>query len=496
MLARAGDAVDWVRGLEAWVDRSPRSVRVLVREGLSIEPERVNCLARAEILWETNPAPGNWLAVDADPPEPERVLNTVVCLGNSRARDILTVLGRAYRWLAPEGRLLLVDYFMGDSPVASGEGFLVAENVLSLAARAGFRFEAARAVALPWRGPSVEDRQRAVTAQPQMLVLTREERPGRWRVTYQEPGRFGQVRELFEQVFGHPMSDALWYWKYGQGRGQGALVLRDDRVVAHYGGLTRQVLYRGRPERAGQVADVMVEPGDRGVLTRQGAFFRAAASVPETCSGYGNKHLIGYGFPNRRHFALAERLGLYVEVERIVELTWPRVATRSEKWMLEDLLRLNPGRAAREVSRVWQGMAADLRDAIVGVRDYHWLRHRYLEHPEHVYRVLAVRRRWRRAMLGIVVLRMHEGRMELMDLVGSAADLPDLVFAARQEADTEGCTDLFCWITSSYVKWLASAGATVTDPDVCIPTSIRTPGPDPAELRGRWWLMSGDTDFR
>ncbi|AGA33568.1 hypothetical protein TVNIR_1907 [Thioalkalivibrio nitratireducens DSM 14787] len=365
--------------------------------------------------------------------------------------------------------------------------------MLSLASRAGFRLEGQCAVQLPWAGPAGE---RGAAAAGELLVLAREQAAGRWRVTYQEPELLPEVQALFQRVFGHPMSEALWHWKYGQGRGQGALTLRDGRVVAHYGGLTREVRFLGRREWAGQVADVMVEAGDRGVLTRQGAFFRAAASVPETCSGYGSKHLIGFGFPNRRHFTLAERLGLYAEVGRMVEPRWPAAAATNGRWRLADLAELPAGRAARAVERLWAAMARDLQEAIVGVRDYAWLRYRYLQHPEYRYRVFGVRRRWRPGWRGVIVLREHAQRVELMDLVGSLGSLPELVAAARDWAAAAGYPEVFAWITSTHAASLGLDDATVTDPDVVVPTSIRTPGPAPAELNGRWWLMSGDTDFR
>lgn len=483
----------WVDTLGNWFSEDTAPVRALTREGLRIDLADVPMLRAAEWVVEEGWSHSDLGRLGSEPPEPSKPLQAVVCLGTLFARDALTLYGRAYRWLAPGGVLFIADFF-SDEPQEHGlAGCPIRSQMLALAFRAGFSLMAERATRLTWELPH---RERESLATGTVLVFRRPIDPGRWRVTYQEPARLGQARSLFRDVFGHEISEEFWDWKYGEGRGQGALVLNGERVVGHYGVQTRRVLISGKPIRAAQVADVMVEPGERGVLTRKGPFFQAAASMAESCAGFGSKHLIGYGFPNERHHRLAERLGLYREVERITQLTWPASPDGANRWVIQDLASFKPRRARRTVNRLWDAMAADLGDMIVAVRDFDWLQHRYLEHPDHSYQVLVVRQRWSWRLMGLAVLREHESAVELMDLIGPLKRMRGVVQAMRGYAANLGRPELFCWITSGKAGRLLSDDARETDPDVCIPTSVHTPGPNPEGLRGRWWLMSGDTDFR
>ena len=482
----------WDECVSEWlVPEHGGRVRVVFETGLAPLPPALLDLG-AELVAVPAIPPGAWEAGEPDAEPPAATLERLLYFGTAHARDMLVLFGRAYRELNGAGRLLLLDHFCRRRG-EPGDGHLSVDQLQSLASRAGFVVEAELPVSLPWppRGGGA-----ACVPRGLLVAFRRVPAVRRWRVTWQEPHRLAEVRALFARVFGHAMSEALWRWKYGGGRGQGALAIRDGEVVGHYGVLTRSVRYLGRPERAAQVADVMVEPGDRGVLTRRGAFFLTAASMPEACCGYGSKHLIGFGFPNHRAFRVAERLGLYASVDRITELSWPAVTGERARWAFEDLAQRSAAQASRLVDRLWTAMAGALGEAIVGVRDYAWVRYRYLRHPEHDYRVLVIRTpTWRRA-LGVIVLRLHDDRAELMDVIAPPARLESLVAAAREAAGRAARSQLFCWASSRCASYLDTNGASETDPDVCIPTSIHTAGPSPAEITGRWWLMSGDTDFR
>ena len=90
----------------------------------------------------------------------------------------------------------------------------------------------------------------------------------RWQVGHVLPENFPEIAALFQEVFGHPLSRDLWDWKYGSGRGNAVAARKDGKMVAHYGGMYRDILVGGRPERVAQICDVMVHSHERGVLTR------------------------------------------------------------------------------------------------------------------------------------------------------------------------------------------------------------------------------------
>jgi hypothetical protein len=315
------------------------------------------------------------------------------------------------------------------------------------------------------------------------------------------PDQAEAMRALFAEVFGHEMSAAHWHWKYADGHGVGVGLLREGRMVAHYGGVPRRVLFRGRPELACQVCDVMVARSANAALVRKGPLYRVAARFLDAEVGFGRPHLLAFGFPSARHHAVAERLGLYGQLDRFVSLSWPAAAQPGgPRPSVQPIGRAGRGFDAAEtrvVDRLWRAMAAALPEAIVGVRDAAWLRHRYLMHPGWRYELLLVRHGWLRRPLGVVVLRAREAdRLELLDVVGAPAAYPALVRAARSRAHALGLPRVEAWITESQRTLLAPAGeATVTDLQIPLPHIVHTPGPAAEEQRGRWLLLGGDADF-
>ena len=345
-----------------------------------------------------------------------------------------------------------------------------------------------------------------------LLRLRRNSRP-RW-----QPGRIAgrgidQMRALFAEVFGHEMSAAHWQWKYGDGRGLGVGVwqsvaddggiVADPPLIAHYGGMVRDIRYFGRPAKALQCGDVMVASAGRATLSRRGPMFIATATCLEHEIGYGTPHLVGFGFPNERAYRLPERLGLYAEVGRMVEVTLRPVAVRPALRLA--VRRLNPtdGDADARMEACWIAMQASLGDLIVGVRDARYLRHRYLAHPDKSYQLHLVQRRFGGAPLGLLVLRViddaaGEGRRcELLDMVGAANWMPVLIHHARRIAAGMQCQQLFAWVGDNLLPRLAlPADADVVELNICIPANHWTHGPAIEEQRGKWWLTGGDMDFR
>jgi hypothetical protein len=312
----------------------------------------------------------------------------------------------------------------------------------------------------------------------------------RWQVRHVRATDFDEIATLFQEVFGHPISRELWTWKYANGHGNGVVAARHSALIAHYGGMYRDVMLCGKPDWVFQICDVMVHPKERGVMTRQGPFLLTAATSAEI---YGP---LGFGFPNARAMEVAAKMGLYSEVGQMSEVRWepsaPRFRLRT---------RLQPvvhGSAASQalVNSLWTDMARDLQSDAVGVRDWAFVEHRYFSHPHNEYEVLVVTSRLTGKPLGVMVLRRMEAMCELVDVITPLANLPLLIDQARRLTGLWGLPYLYCWITKNHLpRFLATEGQEVAL-NVSIPTSCWTYDPRANVFKDKWWLMSGDTDFR
>ncbi|HWI84509.1 GNAT family N-acetyltransferase [Ramlibacter sp.] len=320
------------------------------------------------------------------------------------------------------------------------------------------------------------------------------ERTPRWRPDWIRPEHEAQCFDLFETAFGYRIDPALWRWKYRDAASPGMGVWRGDQLVAFYGAMPRPVLFLGQPASTVQIGDVMVHPHERGVMTRSGPFQIAASTFIDRSVGYGRPQLFGFGFPTSKALQVAQKLGLYEGVDQICELTWPAGASWTER-----LLRCAPAGAqdGAVIDKLWHKMADDFRDSIIGVRDAAYVQERYRKHPTVAYECLLVRRVLTGAPQGLLVLRQPQPeRIELMDLVGPRRNFPGLIAAARRWAADHGANRVTAWVTESHASVLAATGPQQQQLDLVVPANVWSAGPSAQELRGRWWLTAGDTDFR
>lgn len=313
--------------------------------------------------------------------------------------------------------------------------------------------------------------------------------PPRWRIKHMVPRDFPEVATLFKDVFGQTLSRELWEWKYGSGRGNTVIVRRNGALVAHYACMYRDILLCGQPDWAIQICDVMVHGKERGVLTRQGPFLLAAATIAEIYSP------LGFGFPSQRHLLLAEKMGLYAEAGKMIEVRWRPAAPRFRLLTKVRHLTNDSINGRQIVDRLWQGMAHDLRDGVVGVRDWEYLKHRYFGHPHVHYEVLLVSERLTGKPLGVAVLRNHEGNCEFLDVIAPMRHLGPILDQIRRMGSIWGLAYIYCWITSNYASLFLALDGQQCALDICIPTSSWTDKSRADLLKGKWWLMSGDTDF-
>ncbi len=317
----------------------------------------------------------------------------------------------------------------------------------------------------------------------------------RWALSHLREADLPGFVTLFRDSFNSDVSLELWRWKYGAGRGRTIVAKKGGRLVAHYGSTIRSVSYFGEPGEAVQICDVMVDPRERGVMTKKGAMFMTTATYLEAYLGLAG-YTIAYGFPNRRHMQLGEKLELYGEVARMVEVRWPISSDRPRLLTRVNYLDRDDLRRCEEVDGLWAGMRRDLRDAVVVVRDSDYLKYRYFSHPTIGYDVLCVRSRLSGKALGVMVLRREKDSCELVDVVAPLRRLPCIIDQARRMAGRWGFETLYCWATEHHADRFVCGEGTVNLLDVSVPTSVWLDGQLTAHLINKWWLMSGDTEFR
>jgi hypothetical protein len=436
----------------------------------------------------------------------------------------LVLFDKAYDMLSGQGEVVICDDFPLHQEDGSRECIL--EHMLALARRCGFELlekrdlspmvipfldvlarlveeqhtQLAEELDVPPRRlgdlvRSIRHERETMARQDRIYVLLRfgKSRQPRWRPGIPADKDQTSLLELFRTVFNEGPDPALWHWKYGDGRGKSVVARRGDRIVAHYGGITRRVSFFGEIMPFWQISDVMVDTSERGTFTRRGTFFLVASSFIEV---FGSRYCgRGFGFPNRRVMTLAEKLGLYRQVDQIVEVHWMPAEKKTSR--LGTRVRpLDRNRDEHLVEELWSQMHRDLKEGLVVVRDWDYLRHRYLDHPVKRYDVLLIQDRFRGRARGIVILNGDGEICELLDLVAPLHEIPVLIDEARRFVRRRGAKGLYCWITHHHAGRFSRTGGEIKPLDVFIPTNVWIDGPDVNRIRDRWWLMSGDTDFR
>lgn len=318
----------------------------------------------------------------------------------------------------------------------------------------------------------------------------------RWRMRSPEEDDQSACRALFFRAFGHSISREQWHWKYAEGRGRATMALRAEQVIAHYGCVSRRILIQGREARALQICDVMVDPAERAVMTRTGAFFQVAKAAQEAFIGYDSEHELGYGFPNQRHMQLAEKMGLYDEVDRLVELTWATAgADRNTPWAT--VADASDGRGIERgvLDRLWYRMQGKFHDRILVVRDADYWQYRYQDNPQHEYVTLAIRYRLSNRIIGLAIVRREAEECKLLDVLAEPKHMGLLVRHVRQQSAIWGVPVLKAWITRGCVELLVTEEARCVETDVVIPLNAHARIYQAADIHGCWFLMMGDTDF-
>lgn len=309
-----------------------------------------------------------------------------------------------------------------------------------------------------------------------------------------------EVAEIFEESFGEKFDPALWRWKYEAGKGT-CIVARTEPggpVIAHYGGVAREIDYFGADQLAFQGCDVMVKPAVRRQYGRNSLYFHMTATLFEREIGYTVDHVLGFGFPNKPVMKTAVRLGLYGKVDDYVELAFDDVSGSGPDIQAEPLRMENPSHG-NSVDELWQAMRKDFSDGVIGKRHSEYLDYRYFRHPNAgAYFPLLLTRE--SEAFAVAVLKRHEEQWLLMDVVAPLARMNDVVAAllrwldSRPEPRENRPGALRMWLTNAWVERLSWQGRVEKNLGIEIPFNAWNPGPDSALPHGAWWLTAGDMD--
>ncbi|MCZ2721350.1 ATP-binding cassette domain-containing protein [Marinomonas sp. 15G1-11] len=360
-----------------------------------------------------------------------------------------------------------------------------------------------------------------------------------------------QLFRLFERCFGHPLTPELWRWKYQHAISPGVAVLERERVVAFNGGMPRAGLLFGENSHFVQMGDIMVDPKTRGVLTKKGPFYLAVQAYLEKNIGEGKCYSHGFGFPNERAYLVGEKQNVYANIDIIQEPHWPIIYEPTDSGLMDDAglvqstlnLDLEPltwsldprenSQTNYQIDQLWQKMSLSLRHLAVGNRDSRWLQYRYHNKPDNDYKLYWVKRTAHSAvrgsavtmnepvtnesaaidgtpatanaqarLLGLIVVKHHPDQgVELLDFLCEKQDAEWIISAAqllagRLAPNLTSSFDLFAWMTPSVVSWFDPSKAEIRATPVIIPGSALDNKAHAQQIKGKWWLLGGDSDFR
>lgn len=365
------------------------------------------------------------------------------------------------------------------------------------------------------------------------------------------PSDQAAVLQLHDAVFASGAKPDWYAWKYSpaQGGGHAIGVWSDDRLIAHCGGLPRQLRAGSETVSGLQIGDVMVAPDWRGLMTRSSPFFHASNVLYSHWIGPNTDHAVGYGYPNHRHQRLAVKQGLAWDAGAILALQWDGADQPGEqpgrhntwrRWARHLFHPLRHRSTAVQSDEIpiqalmdrddllacsWSAMQsdADASHVVFGVRDVDYLSWRYLRHPTQAYRCLCLfdsrghNAHDLRHIIGLAFWRLDGDTAIWLDWVGPMRWLPEALRHCQTAATRAGAKRLSVWMSpvaasmlgeplpstqitqSTVISSRVLPGSTLTISEVArvgVPqTSCWPPGGEVAVKNTLWWWMGGDTDF-
>jgi len=300
------------------------------------------------------------------------------------------------------------------------------------------------------------------------------------------------IRKLFMETFDNPMTNEFWNWKYGNNKGEAIVAISNNEVIAHYGGIKRDILYFGQKEKAIQVCDVMVNISSRGNL-QKGVFFSMATKFLDNFIGFNSPSLLGYGFPNQRLTKLANKLNIYQKVGKIIELKFKPFENNNIFFTMENFDYSD--KHIQIINTIWQKIKTEYKQYIIGIRDYSYINYRYLQHPIYTYKVILVKNTNENKYIGIIIYKKQEQSIFILDIIACQQDTKQVLNTFLNLDNIQNATAIRFWISEHFSKAFLLENTDILDIKISIPINIWSKGPDFDTLNEKWYLTAGDSDF-
>lgn len=302
-----------------------------------------------------------------------------------------------------------------------------------------------------------------------------------------------QCKNLFEEVFQQKMSSEFWNWKYSGVKWRGICAIQNDKVIAHYNGMPRQILYFGEYKKALQACDTMVATSARGGIKNNSPFYNVAKAWISMNIGINKDFLLAYGFPNKRVMLLAHKLGLYSEVDEITEIHWEATQLQVNQHITIKKYQQSE-KIDAQINNLWRDMAEEFKEDVIGIRNTNYIKKRYLNHPSIEYEIYTLHNN-KKDFISLFIIKNQNKDLLLMDIIAKKENYPLVINEVKNIAKDKECKIVKCWITKSKANLFECCNSISNNINVSIPTSAITSNFNPKTIKDKWFLMYGDTDF-
>lgn len=292
---------------------------------------------------------------------------------------------------------------------------------------------------------------------------------------------------LFKEVFKEDISTKFWDWKYQNSKHNLMLVDNNDNVLGHYGGMYRALVVFGKLVDSVQVCDTMIAKSARGGTGKKSRLYRLTSEFIDQSMVKSRCYDLVYGFPHKRVMKAAEILNIYTKTDSMVECNWDAKENNTINRVQID------SKYSVDIDSLWNTMKDQFKDRIIGCRDFKYLEYRYINHPKYNYEIYGIVED--RKLSGVIIGRKDGNIFRLMDIVSSNKKYELCISLAKDIAHKLECEKVVFWITNSASDDFKDIVNECRDIDVSIATSEVGNSYKIADIKDKWWLTAGDSDF-